>query len=190
MYDLKDLTSTFSQLANIGRKRFGATGKLQPADLVKIFSKNHVLNPNLLSQSSFTVPVDPSYPAWSHLLIMKGFTPGSYIIRWKAKTTGTNTKLRLRFLDDSLGPIEGFNPRGDEFQITSDESTYRFTISKDELERGCGLHVYGSAFNVAQTAPLIFYDCRLEKVGGVINPALSVLRGIFRMCHFMKEGAF
>ena len=165
MYNLQDLTSTLSQLADVGRKRFGATGKLQPADLVTVFSKNRVINPNLLLQTSFTVPVDPAYPAWSHNLITEDLEPGTYIFRWKAKTTGTNTKLRLRFLDDSLGAIDGFDPRGEEFPITSDERSYKFTISEANLAHGCSLYAYGSAFDVAQNAPVILYDCRLEKTG-------------------------
>lgn len=156
------LSDTMTALMDKARKLTGLTDKIsvtQLTDLMDHFDLH--INPNLLDKTTWVVNPDPNYPQWSNVRLLVA-DPGTYTISWQATTTGTNKKVRVRLLDfdKNIVPQDG-DPLGQSFNLTSDRTSWTFTVPDDGNHYTVSL--YGSGGNVNQTAPVKFYNVKLEQ---------------------------
>lgn len=126
-----------------------------------------IVNPNLLDRTNYTVEVLSGYPMWSNCSLIM-LNPGKYTFAWSAKTNGSNKVVRIRLFDFTNNVVvPGESRFGKEFPLTNKRQSYTFVIPDDKYNYY--LAVYGSASNQDQTAPVEFYNCKLEN-GDLATP--------------------
>lgn len=161
------LDDTMTALMNKVRKKTGITDKISIEQLIDLIDQIGLhVNPNLLSQTEFTASVNSGYPMWSMVKVVD-LVPGTYTVSWQASTTGTNTKVRVRIFNASKNITIPPNDLGHEFKLTSDRTSFTFSISEGDI--GYGIYFYGSGTNISQTAPVRFYNVKLEN-GNTATP--------------------
>ena len=181
-------TELLTNLMDKTRQITGLTEKIGVARLTELMDHFDLhVNPNLLSQSEWEIVPDPEWPMWSNTNVYQRLAPGTYTLSWRAKTTGSDTTVRVRILDLPTNRVaDGTDNSGSfggtAFPLTSSRASYTFTVPQDNYSYS--VLVYGSAYNVNQTSTVQLYDCKLEvgdlatpleKVGGVVKALLCVL---------------
>lgn len=159
------------------RKLTGLTDKISIARLTSLMDHFDLhVNPNLLSQTEFTVRNDGYWDNWNtrgKLTIQPNTT---YTVSWRAKTEGTNDKIRVRLYDLEhaasnnfiIGPFAGY-----EFPLTDKLQSLTFKVPADH---SYDLVFYGNSNNNSVTfnhTPVTFYDVKLE-LGDLATPLTKV----------------
>lgn len=166
------LSETMTALMDKAREITGLTEKISISRLTSLMDHFDLhVNPNLLDKTNWVVNPNPDLPQWSTLRLLV-VAPGTYTISWQATTTGTNRKVRVRFIDfDKNVVAPGEEPFGQPFNLTSDRTSWTFTVPDDGNHYTVAL--YGSDTNVNQTAPVKFYNVKLEH-GDLATPLEKV----------------
>lgn len=197
------IDDTMTPIMNKVRKLTGLTDKISLSkldDLMDHFDLH--VNPNILGDTSYVITKSRVYPEWSSRTPSNALEPGVYTFSWRAKTSGTNTQVRIRIFDSASnmvapGTYRDFESGGNSFPLTSNKQSFTFTVPKDNNQYH--LCIYGSGYNndhvlIPQDDSVTFYDCKLEygdlatplqEVGGVTsNFLLAVIALLFK---FKKE---
>lgn len=163
---------TLTALMDKARQKTGLTEKISVPRLTGLMDHFDLhINPNLLDTTTWVANLDPDYPEWSHVNLLV-VDPGTYTISWQATTTGTNKEVCVRFIDfDKNVVAQDENPLGQSFNLTSDRTSWTFKIPDDGNHYTVSL--YGSGGNVNQTAPVKFYNVKLEQ-GDLATPLEKV----------------
>lgn len=161
------LNEVLTALMDKVREKTGTSEKISLVQLITLIDKiGLATNPNLLTQTTWIVNPDRSWPAWSFVKL-SDLNPGTYTFSWQANTSGTNRKVRIRIFNQSRNVTIPADDVGKEFLLSSARNSFTFTVPDGYT--GFGLYVYGSGANIAQTAPVQFYNAKLES-GSVATP--------------------